>query len=187
MRQINIPIYKISLGDCEGLTKMSLVEFPAVESDFIAFDKQEPNGMLKLSLDEEKHIVFGCALRANYPIYREDSFGSYYVVFDTETINQLYEKFMRDGLTSNVNLEHYKDTDGVYMIQSFLKDTKHGISPEGFEDVEDGSWFVAYKIDNQGVWEDVKQHKFNGFSVECFVEVNKQEDELEVLINELIK
>lgn len=174
---MKLPIYNIVLGDAQGLTKMSLVEYPAVETDFLAFDKQEP---MKFSLDEEQHIVFGCALRANFPIYRyDDRMGEYYVVFSTDTIKQLYEKFMKEGKTSCVNLQHTEDTDGVYMIQSFLKNTPAGLSPKGFEDVEDGSWFCAYKVENEDVWNDVKEGKFKGFSVECFGELQETKEEIE--------
>lgn len=178
-----IPIYNIVLGGAEGIKKMSLVEYPAVESDFLAFAKQEP---LKFSVDEEQHIVFGCALRANYPIYRFDWRGEYYVVFSAETIKELYEKFMIEG-ANKVNLEHSTDTEGVYLIQSFLKDTKKGVSPIGFEDVEDGSWFCAYKVLNDEVWEQVKAGEFKGFSVEGFFELEETyQDELDTFLNTIL-
>jgi len=166
---MKLPIFNIVLGNSEGLTKMSLVEYPAVESDFLAFEKQEA---LKFSVDEEQHIVFGCALRADFPIYREDArLGEYYVVFSKDTIKELYEKFMRDEHYKDVNLEHSKNTNGVYLIQSFIKNTNKGINPVGFENVEDGSWFTAYKVENEDVWKEVKDGKFKGFSVEMFGEL----------------
>lgn len=188
MSMMDLPIFRIVLGDCDGLTKMSLVESPAVDSEFIAFSKQEEQEF-RFSIDKTKHNIFGVALRADYPIYRESGRMRYFVVFEKDTINQLYEKFMKDGLTSKVNLEHSKDTDGVYLIQSFLKDTEHGINPVGFEDISDGSWFVSYHIDNQAVWDDILAGKFNGFSVECFAEIDMMEekDELEEFIDELLK
>ena len=72
---------------------------------------------------------------------------------------------MREG-ANNVNLNHSIDTDGCYIIQSFIKDSAKGINPTGFEDIKDGSWFVAYKIENEEVWQKVKSGEFNGFSVE---------------------
>ena len=105
------------------------------------------------------------------------------------------ERFMKEGHKS-VNLQHETDTDGVYLIQSFLKDTEKGINPAGFESIADGSWFVAYKIENEQVWEKVKNGEFNGFSVEGFFDLQKTEeefskkdekDEMETLIDELLK
>ena len=63
---------------------MSLVEFPAVEDNFLKFaDEQQ----MQFSVDEEQHIVFGVALRADFPIYRvSQSLGEFYVVFQPHTI-----------------------------------------------------------------------------------------------------
>lgn len=186
---MNLPIYKIQLGDTLGIQKMSLVEWPAVESDFLKFSNDKIS--LKFSINEDKRIVFGVALRADYPIYRiSPGIGEYYVVFEADTIKQLYEKFMIEGKTSQVNLEHTTDTTGVYLIQSFLKDVDNGINPKGFEDIEDGSWFVAYKVENDEVWNRVKSGEFRGFSVEGFFELEKTKEptvsELEALIDDLI-
>ena len=188
-----IPIYNIIIGESCGIKKMSLVEFPAVETDFLAFEKQEE---IKFAYDEQQHIVFGCALRADFPIYRySERLGEYYVTFSAQTIKELYERFMKEGHKS-VNLQHETDTDGVYLIQSFLKDTNKGINPAGFESITDGSWFVAYKIENEQVWEKVKNGEFNGFSVEGFFDLQQTEeefskkdekDEMEILIDELLK
>jgi len=37
---------------------------------------------------------------------------------------------------------------------------------KGFEDVKDGSWFGSFKVENEDVWELVKEGKLKGFSVE---------------------
>lgn len=179
-----IPIYNIILGGAAGIQVMSLVESPAVESDFLAFSKEEQK--LNFSVDDEQHIVFGCALRADYPIYRvSPTNGEYYVVFSKETIKQLYEKFLIEGKTSNVNLEHSTATEGVYLIQSFIKDKEKGINPKGFEDIADGSWFCAYKVMNDEVWKSIKAGSFNGFSVEVYCEL-EPENEIEKLLDELL-
>lgn len=184
----NLPIYNIVLGDSEGLSAMSLVEYPAVESNFLAFSQQQE---MKFSIQEEERIVFGCALRVDYPIYRVNPMlGEYYVVFSKEVVKQLYEKFFKDNLINNVNLEHDKYTTGVYLIQSMIKDTAKGISPVGFDDCEDGSWFVGYKVTNDEVWEEIKQGNFKGFSVElfCDLEMNiekEDEDILEQILKEI--
>jgi hypothetical protein len=182
-----LPIYNIVLGDCEGISKMSLVEFPAVESNFLAFEEQKP---LQFSINEEERIVFGPSLRADFPIYRFNQImGEFYVVFSKETIKELYEKFMIEQKFNNVNLEHTTDTNGVFLIQSFLKDTEHGIDPKGFEECENGSWFTGYKVLNDEVWEKVKEGTFQGFSVELFSDleiINEPKDEIEELIEELL-
>lgn len=181
-----LPIYNITLGDAEGIKIMSLVESPAVEDNFLKFAEEH---QIQFSIDEEQHIVFGVALRADYPIYRcSPELGEYYVVFSKETIKELYEKFMIDQNFNNINLNHDTDTEGVYLLQSFIKNVNAGINPIEFEHIEDGSWFTAYKVENKQVWEDVKAGKFNGFSVEGYFGLERQEpkDEIEELIDEIL-
>lgn len=178
-----IPVYNIVINKGDGISKMSLVDYPAVESDFLKFEKDEKK--MLFSMDEEQHIVFGCALRADYPIYRNNKGFEYFVVFSSDVIKELYENFMIDGLQNDVNLQHTEDTDGVFLIQSMIKDTKKGICPTGFEDIADGSWFVAYKINNEEVWEGVKRGEFNGFSVEAYLDFEERTDEDD--LNDLMK
>lgn len=182
---MKLPVYNIVLGNAEGIQKMSLVEMPAVESDFIAFEKEQP---MKFSIDEDKHIVLGVALRADFPIYRYDSrLGEYYVNFSSEVIDQLYQKFLIDGHFADVNVDHSKDVGGVYLIQSFIKNTETGINPVGFDDIANGSWFCAYRVDNADVWNEVKEGKFKGFSCEGMFELQPQEETLDDLIDEMLK
>ena len=82
-------------------------------------------------------------------------------------------KFMIDQNFNNINLEHYKDTKGVYLLQSFIKNTEAGMNPIGFEHIENGSWFAAYKVENEDVWDLIRSGKFNGFSVEGFFELEE--------------
>lgn len=192
------PIFKIFIDDSvEGVEKISLVQSPAVESNFLMFDEEHPEKAFKFEMDEEEHILFGCAIRADYPIYRRDSErGEYYVVFDKQTIKDINERYAKDGNFNNVNLNHSEDTDGVYMTQMFIKDKENGIDPKNFEDIEDGSLFTAFKVDNEDVWEKAKNGDFKGFSIEGVFrlmempteqQMEAQEvDEFEQLINELI-
>lgn len=192
-----LPLFKITIAnDEEGIDKMSLVSAPAVESDFLKFSKQE---QIRLSVDDDQHIVLGVALRCDYPIYRISPSGyEYYVMFDADTIRQIYEKFMKNP--NKVNLEHSVDTEGVYLIQSFIKNSEAGINPVGFEDIENGSWFTAYKVDNTDVWNKIKTGELNGFSIEGLFTLldtdidieqefkkDNEPDEMESLIDELLR
>jgi len=56
---------------------------------------------------------------------------------------------------------------GVTMFESFISDKARGIEPmKGFEDAPDGSWFVSMLVENDAVWQQVKEGKINGFSIE---------------------
>lgn len=182
-----IPVYNVVLGSSAGIQVMSLVEHPAVEIDFVALAKQEQP--MKFSVDEDRHIITGCALRADFPIYRIGNSGfEYYVVFSKDVILQLRDKFMRDQKTTMVNLEHSVPVDGCYLISSYIKDSSNGINPVQFPDVPDGSWMTSYKIENEDVWQRIKSGEFKGFSVEAYIDFEEtpKQDELDELIDEIL-
>ena len=119
--------------------------------------------------DEEERIISGPLMLADTPIYRNDDNGEYYVVFTKETIKKIAQRFFKKGYQSNVNLMHDQGnlTEGMTMFESWIKDDKRGIKAmKGFEDVPDGSWFGSFKVDNDEVWQMVKDGKVKGFSVE---------------------
>ena len=185
-----LPIYKIGIDDTvNGIMKMSLVDAPAVDRLYVALNEQGVHQMY--SIDKHKHLVFGVALRADFLIYRYDErIGEYYNVFDKETIEKLVERFFKDGHSSDVNLMHSKDTNGIYLTKSFIKDSANGINPKGFEDIADGSWFVEYKVENEEVWEKILDGTFQGFSIEGIFNMEMVEDvskdEIEEYINSIL-
>jgi hypothetical protein len=40
--------------------------------------------------------------------------------------------------------------------------------PKGYEEVADGSWFLSYIVNDESIWQRVKEGEFKGFSVEGF-------------------
>lgn len=184
-----IPIYKIVINDEEtGIDRISLVKYPAVESNFLAFEKNEKK--LTFKADEEQKIIMGVLARADYPIYRYDTqIGEYYIQFSKEVIKELAEKLLSDNHQNWVNIEHKKDSDvdGVNMIQMFIKDKKKGINPDGFDDISDGSLFATFKVHNEDIWKEIKNGTFKGFSVEGLFGFEKiDEDEDEKLYDEIM-
>lgn len=148
-----------------GLSAVSLVDYPAVEKDFLLFDKQK----MLFTANDEKQIISGIALLADTPIYRRNQYGEFYVVFEKDTIRQLVEKYSKQGLFNSVNLMHQQDAfvDSVYLIESLIIDKNRGICPTEFSDCPDGSWYVSYYVDNKALWDEIKKGEwFNGFSVE---------------------
>lgn len=119
--------------------------------------------------NEDERIITGPIMVANKPIYRNDDNGEYYVVFTPDTIKKIAQKFFKKGYQNNVNLMHDDGNvvSGVTMFESWITDDKRGIKAmAGFEDVPNGSWFGSFKVDNEQVWNDIKDGKFKGFSVE---------------------
>jgi hypothetical protein len=59
--------------------------------------------------------------------------------------------------------------DGVYMVASYqIGGDKNPSVPQVFanQNLQDGTWIASYKVDNDEVWNNVKDGKFLGFSVE---------------------
>ena len=154
-----------------GVDAIALVDEPAIERYFQAFNNQKP--MCFQVSNEEQRIITGPLMIADLPIYRRDANGEYMAVFDAGTIKQIALKFFALGNNKNVNEMHdpTAKVPGVIMFESFLIDSSRGIStPKGFPAVADGSWFGSYYVANDDVWAKVKDGTFRGFSVEGFFE-----------------
>jgi hypothetical protein len=155
--------------DESGVDYIALVDSPAIESNWMAFNKEDVKQIFQIQ-DEEKRIVSGYFMKADLPIIRlNDKNEKYYVVFRRETIEKIVNKFFKNGYNANVNLMHDNNlqTKGVYVIESLIIDSKRGTkAPEGFEDAPDGSWFGSMRVENDEVWQMVKDGTFKGFSVE---------------------
>lgn len=170
---------------------ISLVDEPAVESEFIAFAKEDEIPMNFSVQDEEQHIVFGVVMKADTPILRyHKDYGNFYMVFDKETIKKMAEQYLTNGYQNNVNLDHNPDNyvQGVNMLEWFIKDSEKGINPAGFEDVPEGSLFASFKVNNEEVWNSIKEGTFKGFSLEgMFGLVPEQFKKINNVKNDIIK
>lgn len=175
-----LPIYEALITDeIDGITAVSLVDAPAVESDFLKFNKEKEKMLFSID-NEEKRIVTGVVLRADFPIYRITNSGyEYYIVFRQDTIIKMTEKMLKQNTFNNINLNHNDNRfiEGVTLRELFIKDTEKGINPKEFEDISNGSLFATYHIENNEVWEQIKQGTFNGFSIECYVDVEEVKEE----------
>ena len=177
-----LPLFEASIEDGDqmaiGMIRISLVDYPAVESDFVKFAKND-RPMMYAVQDEEKRIVRGVVMRAGFPIYRNDpEWGEYYTVYNADTVREMAEKYLFDGRQNDVNLMHEQGTDveGVNMVQFFIKDSAKGVNPEGFEEIEDGSLFAEFHVQNDVVWEQIKSGEYKGFSLEGRFFFNRAEE-----------
>ena len=93
----------------------------------------------------------------------------FFVKFSAKTIEQIREKQSRLGLNNNFNLMHdpRQIAEGVYMLDNLIIDNERGkVAPKEFEKVPNGSLWGSAKVDNDEIWEQVKNGEFTGFSVE---------------------
>lgn len=178
-----IPVYDALILDGEsGMLKISLVDDPAVMSSFQAFDNTKKLLMYEVA-DEEKRLVRGVIMRADFPIYRRDAqMGEYYIIYKADTIRQMAEKYLVENRQNNFNLMHEEgsDVDGIQMVQFFIKDSSAGVSPASFEEIADGSLFGEFHITNDEVWDEVKKGTYKGFSLEGIFDLAPEQDKDEI-------
>ncbi len=185
-----IPVYDAMILDEEsGMLKISLVDDPAVMSNFQAFDAQKKLLMYEVA-DEGKRLVRGVVMRADFPIFRRDKeMGEYYIIYKSDTIRQMAEKYLVENRQNNVNLMHAADSDvdGVQMVQFFIKDTSAGVAPANFDEIADGSLFGEFHVTNDEVWQQIKDGTYKGFSLEGIFDLcpEQNKDEVQEIVDSL--
>lgn len=165
-------IYELVIEDdkVDEVFAVSLVQSPAIESNFVYFDKEN----IKFSsVDAEKRLVMGPILIPNKQILRVDGEGKpYWVFFSPETIKRLSEKYLEKKYTDSSTLEHDKKIDGINLVESWIKEsvTKDKSSLYNLN-VPTGTWMGTFKINNDEIWNDyVKTGAVKGFSIEGMFE-----------------
>tara|TARA_R110000803_G_scaffold14194_1_gene39520 strand:+ start:265 stop:873 length:609 start_codon:yes stop_codon:yes gene_type:complete len=150
-----------------GIEAISIVESPAIESDFVALKSEE----IKLAeIDKEKRILLGALLIPNKPIFRNGDEGDYYIFFSKNTIVKASQMYLRNGYQNNSTLEHQKTLEGLTLVESWIvedevqdKSRKYGLN------VPVGTWMGAVKVNNDEIWKEyVKTNKVKGFSIEGY-------------------
>lgn len=170
-----LPLYEGKIIDEEcGMYAISLVDNPATESNFLAFSKDK---MTFAIANEEQRMVFGLVMASNLAIYRRDKSGyEYFIIYRPETLRIMAEKYLKDGFQNTVDLNHDGvPVEGVNMVQMFIKDTEKGINPKGFEDYDDGSLFAQFHVENDEIWQQIKEGTFKGFSLAGLFSVEEAE------------
>ena len=171
--------------ESDGIEAISLVEFPAIEENFIALSKHK---LEFKTVDTEKKIIVGLALVPDKPIYRCKGDYEYNVIFSKETVRKASELYLKRLKINNATLEHDEEmTKGVSVIESWIVEDpkKDKTAIYGLNAVE-GAWAVTMKIDNEKVWEDVKAGKYLGLSIEGMFS-DSSEDIEEVEASDVLK
>ena len=149
-----------------GIEAVSIVENPAIESDFIALADQE----IKLAkVDDEKRIVMGAALIPNKPIFRKRNDTMFYVYFSEDTVRRSSELFFQNGNQSNATLEHQMKANGLTVVESWIVEGEQDKSRIYGLEVPKGTWMISMKITDDELWAEIKEgKKYKGFSIEGF-------------------
>ena len=156
---------------------VSLVEDEAVESGFIALSKQKQPMDFKIH-NEEKRMLYGVALRADFPIYRCYGEDEFYLTFDANAIERLVNKFMSNYGQKSFTIDHMEPAEGIVITESWLvKDTENDKSNAlGLENVSEGSWIIGCKINNDEIWQSIREGRWHGFSIESWIDMEEMEE-----------
>jgi hypothetical protein len=156
-----------------GVKVMSLVDVPAMQSEFVAMAEEKPQ-YVEMKLEGYKQVVAGLALIPDKDFLRKTPEGeAYKAYFTKESIESIRNKFHKEQMTANVNVDHSQhDFIDAYLIESFIIDSPErlaDVTAKGIKDGVIGAWFVAYKIEDEKTFKMVLDGKLKGFSVEIFV------------------
>lgn len=182
-----LPVYALVIdpNDESGVSFIAMVDKPAIEKNWMAFNKQDQKFAI---INKDKRIVAGALMIPDLPIYRRDDMGEYYVIFTADTISQIVQKFAKTESANNVNIMHDDSmiAKNVYLFQHMIVDKANGINPSISGEVPDGSWYGYMKVDNPDIWDGyVKTGILNGFSVEGIFQhkylVDKSENQIKTV------
>lgn len=145
-----------------GVNAMGLVEFPAIEENFVALSK------IKLSeINTERKMLYGAALVPDKYIPRLDENGEeFYIVFDKETIMKSAHMFIKNNMHHNHTLEHKYPVTGCVVVESWIVESEQDKSRHFGFDVPVGTWMIGTKVEDDDIWSEVKNGSVKGFSIE---------------------
>jgi hypothetical protein len=153
--------------DLSGVDAISVVQNPAIESNFVALKSEE----IKLAqVNAEKRILMGAVLIPEKPIFRRNGEDEYYIYFSKDTVNKASQLFFKNGNQNNWTLEHGKEIQGLTVVESWIvEDTQKDKSAIYNLSVPVGTWMASVKVEDDNIWNDfVKTGKVKGFSLEGY-------------------
>lgn len=166
----DLPLYDITLEDFEqGMYKISLVDKPAIEENFIYFNKTE---VVEMFANDEKKEVVGPIMIPNKEILRfSPENGYYYVRFTEETIREIMYNYSKKGLFNEFGIHHEYDTQDVVLLEVWMKESDNDKSKDYGYDLPNGTVFVKTKIESDELFNAIKSGEVNGFSIEIQADI----------------
>lgn len=167
-------IKKYKVGIDSETYAISLVESPAIESDFVALAKEEEEKQQVFLESNEKHMVYGAALIPDKDIYRNNGEQEFYINFTKESIERMSQDFMKEYRQYEVKTDHDDIANEVCVVESWLvsdsyKDKSNALGIN----VPEGTWMVGMKVNNIETWERIKAGELKGFSVESMISLEE--------------
>jgi hypothetical protein len=178
-------IYKVVIDrkKKKSMGRISLVKNPANQTLFIAMNNESE---INLLLNEEQQIVTGPVLIPDQKIWRNEING--YITFDKETIKELQNEFSRNSNLMALNIEHTEENaSGSYVIETWLSGSKDKSQELGYN-LPEGTWFMTTKIEDNNLWNKIKNGELGGFSIEAIVDLTeiKMNKQMEIKMKEWV-
>ena len=180
-----------------AIDAISLVSAPAIEQDLVYFGKEKHN-LTFAKVDEEKRMLVSPALIPNKQIFRYDpnTDSEYYVYFSPETVRQASELYLKHNNHHKATHEHSERVSGVLTTESWIiEDPKMDKSRLYGYDLPKGSWMVSMSIQNDDLWQKIKDGELRGLSIEGYFidkmqkmsETQPTDQEILEALNEIIR
>jgi len=176
-----------------AIDAISLVTSPAIEQDFVYFGK-EKNNLTFAKVDEEKRMLVSPALIPNKQIFRHDpnTDSDYYVFFSKDTVRKASELYLKHNNHHKATYQHQDRVSGVLTVESWIKEGDQDKSKLYGYDLPNGTWFVKMKIENDELWNKIKEGELKGLSIEGyftnkFEQMNKKQPTTEQILSALNK
>lgn len=179
MAKKKIKRYKVSPDESLCLA-VSLVNKPAVESDFQFFSEQKIEKFV--GVEGERRMIYGCALRPSFPIYRNNGEEEYYLEFSKEAIDKISKNYFKMGFQTNWTEAHKDEVEGLTITESWIKEsmTMDKSVALGLDaDLPIGTWFIGCYCENDDIWRKVREGSYLGFSIEALIGVEEFEKQVE--------
>lgn len=161
-------IKKYKVGIDSETYAISMVESPAIESDFVALSKEEEKRVFLES--DERHMVYGAALIPDKDIYRNNGEQEFYISFTKESIEKMSQDFMKNYRQNDVTLDHDEMANDITITESWLVEDPYKDKANALGiNVPKGSWMIGMKVNQIDVWDRVKSGELKGFSVESMI------------------
>lgn len=179
------PIYDVVLeDDTLGLTAISLVDYPAIQENWISFSKEQ-----MIFLGERRQII-APLLIPNQLILRKAEDGSlYYIRWKRDTILQAAERYIENGFFNNFTYMHayfyskdmkYEDSfeKDINMLRLWTIEDKDddAYTKYHFDNLPLGTLMCHFKVGNDALWQKIKNKEVMGCSIEASVKMEKNED-----------
>jgi len=187
--------FELFLEDIEedGVFGISLVNNPAMESEFILLDKEDKQLFEMSKIDKKKNTITGVALVPNKMIPRKQGNEIVEVYFSAETIKEISQNYLKNYYQFNTTIGHEKDVDDVYMTEAWLVEDPENDKTNaiGLKDVKKDSWVITLKVENDDVLKQIEDGTYKGFSIEGFfakklTQLKKEEKEMKKTLKEKI-